>query len=88
MIFGGEFLVATESDFISLKTPRRDIAAAIAGVTEDQLRSPYRAIDPEEYGLALTDDDEGYTWELFTGLVEFYKHAAEAGRSVIFSVDQ
>jgi hypothetical protein len=90
IILEGEYLVDNDEYIISLKTPEQvsDIAARIGEITEDELKRRYRMIDPEQYGMPLSDDDEGYTWDWFCGIVDFYRRAAEAGRWVIFTVDQ
>lgn len=90
VIMGGEPLVSNDDYFISLKSPAqvRDIAKALGGITQDDLRARYRTIDPSDYGLELSDEDEKYTCEWFGGLVDFYRRAAEAGRWVMFTVDQ
>jgi Domain of unknown function (DUF1877) len=36
----------------------------------------------------LTEDDFEYTWAYFEDLPAFFRKAALAGRSVIFTVDQ
>ena len=33
-------------------------------------------------------DDREYAWEYLSGLKEFWRRAAEEGRSVVFTVDQ
>jgi hypothetical protein len=89
-ILAGELLY-TDSDYImSLKTPEqvRDVAAALASITEADFRRRYDAIDSKSYGCPLTDDDFRYTWELFQGVREFYARAAQAGRFVLFTADQ
>lgn len=90
VILGGEQLVTSGDYYISLKTPDqvRDIAKALGDITRDNLRARYRAIDPTDYGMDLSDEDEEYTCDWFEGLVDFYRRAAETGRWVIFTVDQ
>ena len=89
-ILAGELLY-TDSDYImSLKTPEqvRDVAAALAGITEADFRHRYDAIDTKSYGCPLTDEDFRYTWDWFQGVREFYGRAAQAGRFVLFTADQ
>lgn len=90
LIMGGEQLVTTGEYYISLKSLEqvRHIAAKIDDITEPDLRARYRRIDPKNYGMRLSDEDESYTWDNFSALPDFYKRAAKAGRSVIFTVDQ
>jgi hypothetical protein len=89
-VLAGELLY-TDSDYImSLKTPEqvRDIAAALAGITETEFRRRYDAIDPKSYGSPLTDEDFRYTWDGFLGVRDLYTRAAQAGRFVLFTADQ
>lgn len=90
IILGGVSLYDGDDYVISHKTPEhvRAIAATIGSVTEADVRARYRQIDPDRYGMDLSEEDEGYTWEWFSGLIEFYMRAAEAGRHVLFTVDQ
>lgn len=90
MIMAGKHLCTSGDYYISLKTPEqvKDIASKIEAVNETELRARYRRIDPDQYGMDLSDDDEKYTWDWFVGIAEFYKRAAAAGRWVIFTVDQ
>ena len=90
VILEGTQLVTSGDYYISLKTPEqvRDIAARIDEITEEDFKRRYRRIDPEQYGMQLSDDDEGYTWAYFNDAAEFYRRAAKAGRWVIFTVDQ
>jgi hypothetical protein len=90
VVLGGRLLY-TEADYImSLKAPAdvRKIAKALDSVTKQSLRLGYDKIDAENYGSDLTDDDFEYTWEWFQGVREFYKRAAQEGRSVLFTADQ
>lgn len=90
VVLAGELLY-TESDYIiSLKTPQqvRDIAAALAAITESEFRRRYFAIDADSYGCPLTEEDFGYTWEYFQSVRELYQRAATEGRFVLFTADQ
>ncbi len=90
VVLGGELLY-TESDYIvSLKTPQqvKDIAAALPTVTETEFRKLYFAIDPDSYGMELTDEDFGYTWDWFQPVRELYLRASKEGRYVLFTADQ
>ncbi|MBS0266068.1 MAG: YfbM family protein [Planctomycetes bacterium] len=90
VILGGE-LLCTESDFIMvLKTPDqvRDVAAVLPGISEADLRSRYFAIDPDEYGMELSEEDCGYTWHWFQHVREFWLRAAQEERFVLFTADQ
>jgi hypothetical protein len=90
VILAGELLY-TESDYImSLKNPGqvKDIAAALAPLTAEDFRGRYFSIDPETYGMDLSEEDLTYTWDWFQSVREFYIRAAAEGRYVLFTADQ
>ena len=64
------------------------VAEALEPVTEAWLQERYGAIDPDDYQGVLDDEDFQYTWQYLQEVRDFYKRAAAAGRSVIFTVDQ
>ncbi|MFF5081496.1 DUF1877 family protein [Actinoplanes sp. NPDC000266] len=64
------------------------VAAALETVSEAWLRERYDRIDAGDYQGVLGDEDFQYTWQYLTEVRDFYKRAAGAGRSVIFTVDQ
>jgi hypothetical protein len=64
------------------------VAEALGGVDEGWLRGRYDAIDPGDYQGTLSDEDFEYTWHYLGEIRDFYRKAAAAGRSVIFTVDQ
>ena len=90
VILGGERLYEGDDYVLSLKSPDqvRAIAAALAAATKEKLHAGYVAIDPDNYGMPLSDEDFEYTWEWLRDLVEFYQRAAAVGLSVLFTVDQ
>ena len=86
----GESLYLPSDYIMSLKTPDqvRDIANALPAVSRDEFLRRYNAIDPVDYGCALTDEDFDYTWQWFNDVRNFYMRAAAAGRFVLFTADQ
>lgn len=64
------------------------MAAVLPGITEDTLRRRYFAIDQEDYGFPVTEEDFQYTWHWFHEVREFWLRAASEGRYVLFTVDQ
>ncbi len=90
VILGGRQLYNGDDYIICLVTPieAKEVALALAKVDEAWLRGRYDAIDEEGYWLAKSDGDFGYTWEYFSGLEGFFSKAADAGRFVLFTVDQ
>ena len=90
VILGGESIYG-ESDYIlSLKDPKivADVAAALPGVTEAQFRAKYFAIDPEDYGFPVTEQDFEYTWSWFQKVRTMWLRAASEGRVILFTADQ
>lgn len=87
VILGGQLLYDGDDYILSLKSPQqvRDVAAAVKGVTMEGFRASYLRIDPDEYGMPLSEEDFEYTWEWFQSLVEFYHRSAAAGYSVLFT---
>jgi hypothetical protein len=90
VVLGGELLYSEPDYIMSLKTPQQvdDVAAALAKITEDDLRRRYFAIDPDAYGYPVTEDDFQYTWHWFQRVREFWMRAAAEGRFVLFTADQ
>jgi hypothetical protein len=88
-VLGGEALDVGEDYTACLLTPAQvaEASAALAGVTEAWLRGRYFALDAKAYGSPLTEEDFAYVWSSFQGLPAFFARAAEAKRSVLFSVD-
>jgi hypothetical protein len=52
------------------------------------MRRRYTALVPADYSLNYGDEDREYTVGYFRAVAELYARAADAGRSVIFTVDQ
>jgi hypothetical protein len=80
-----------ETDYIiSLLTPSEvsDVAGALLQMDEISFKAGYDAIDEQDYGCPKDTEDWLHTWEYFQGLIPFFQKAAQAGRYVVFSVDQ
>jgi hypothetical protein len=90
VVLGGQSIYGREDYIMSLKTPAqvKDVAAAISQHTEGQFRALYDSIDPNRYGLDLSDEDFSYTWEWFQVVRNLYVVAASEGRHVLFTADQ
>lgn len=89
-VLAGELLY-TDSDYIvSLKNPQqvKDVAVALASVSEDDFRKGYFKINPKEYGSPVSEEDFGYTWKWFQNVRDLYQRAASEGRYVLFTADQ
>ena len=89
-VLGGRQLHSGDEYIISLVAPDdvKKVAVAIATIDETWFRDRYDAIDPNDYGYPKSQEDFGYTWEYFQSLPPFFKRAGDAGRYVIFTVDQ
>jgi hypothetical protein len=89
-VLGGKHLYDGDDYVVAYVAPNevRDVAAALAPLTEKELRARYDAIDADDYNGELGDEDFNATWGHFLGVRELYKKAAAAGRSVVFTVDQ
>lgn len=66
----------------------KEIARALAAITEPWLRSRYFDVPFPDYQDEKSDGDWQYTRGYFEGLPEFFARAAKDERYVIFTVDQ
>lgn len=90
-VFGTEALLneEDESDVFAGLLPVDEVAAvaeALWRIDAPRLRERYEALDPGEYGSALTSDDFADTLTAFAALRKWLTDAAEAGRAVVFVV--
>jgi hypothetical protein len=87
---GGKHLYSAEDYVVAYVAPNevKDVAAALAPLTEQELRTRYDAIDPDEYDGPHGGEDFQIILEKFRGLRSFYKKAAAEGRAVVFTVAQ
>ena len=90
VFFGGRVLNTEPDYFVVLNTPSevKEIAAALATITEQWLRDRYLTLAFEGYQGEKDDEDWAYTMGNFEGLPEFFAEAARQERYVIFTVDQ
>jgi len=89
VIMGGTQLHESSDYCINLIRPEevKDVANALAGVTEEWMRERYFRLKRKQTGYPITEEDFDYTWGNFQGLPEFFARAAKARRAVIFTVD-
>ena len=66
----------------------KKVAEAIGPIAEAFFRERYFKINESDYGVPISEEDFGHTWELFDPLKHFFSRAAAANRAVMFSVDQ
>jgi hypothetical protein len=83
LIDGDDYVVA---HVLAAEVPA--VAVALAAVVETEMRERYLRIDAASYQGVIEDEDFDYTWHYFQEVRDFYRRAAAAGRSVIFTVDQ
>ena len=94
VILGGEVLRGDregEEDYIvTCKNPHqaKRIYQFLQELTEEAFCKLYFAIDPEEYGFELSEEDFEYTWYYLSDSIPFWKSAAEKELWVLFDVDQ
>jgi hypothetical protein len=90
VFFGGQVLNEEGEYFVVLVTPAevKEIAEALAEVTEPWLRGRYFDLAFPDYQGEKSEEDWEYTRTQFQGLPEYFAQAAAAGRHVIFTVDQ
>jgi hypothetical protein len=89
-VLGGKRLYLEDDYIISLKSPEqvRDIAKALAPISESNFRSLYNNINAQNYDGALSEEDFEYTWGWFQGVRDLYAKAAIDGRFILFTADQ
>jgi hypothetical protein len=89
-VLGGCQLHGGDGYIISLAKPGevRDVARELAKIDRHSMRTRYDSLDPSLYDGPKTEEDWEYTWDYFSGLAPFFQKASEAGRFVLFSVDQ
>ena len=89
-VLGGKHLYDGDDYVVSYVAPNevKDVASALAPMTEGDLRKRYDAIDPDEYDGPHGQEDFEFTWGAFVDVRALFKKAADAGRSVVFTVDQ
>jgi hypothetical protein len=90
VVLGGSQLRAGDSYILSLKSRGtvRAIAKELPQVTRDSFRARYAGIEKAGYDGPIGVEDFEYTWELFQGLLPFFKTAAAHDRWVLFTADQ
>jgi len=89
-ILGGQHLHQGEDYIVSL-VPKDEVpavAGALAAIDDAAMRQRYDQIVPRDYDPDYGEEDREYTVGYFRGVVELFARAAEAGRAVIFTVDQ
>lgn len=90
IVFGGEPLVETDDEIITLKN-HSDVMQIVAYLRRNNLQETIRKnfplIDGQEYPLPKDDDNLNYLLGWSEDIQPFYENAQEEGCSVIFTVD-
>ena len=92
-ILGGHQLHEGDDYIYTFVQPSQvaDVAKALQGVDEAELRERYFRINRQNYGFVPTqvsEEDFEYVAGWFEELKPFYAKAAAVGRAVVFTVDQ
>ena len=90
VVLGGMQLYEGEDYVVALIRAEQvpEVAAALAPIDKAWLRHRYDSLESPDYQAFHSDEDFEYTWANYRGLDEFFQTAAQAGRAVIFTVDQ
>ncbi len=86
-ILGGKQLLRTDDYSVSFVRPDMTpyVADAVGEVRYDDFHKKYLAIDPQDYGRALTEKDFEKIWIAFQQLVLFYETGAQDLSAVLFA---
>lgn len=89
-IVGGELLHKGDDYIVSVVSPDKvlSVAEALQDVGEAELKNGYDKIEQSDYDGEIGKEDFEYTLDWFKGLPDLFSRAANAGRAVVFSVDQ
>ena len=90
VILCGKQLHKTDDYIISLVEPEKvsAVAKALQRIDKNALKAAYEKIKQNDYDGEIGEEDFEYTWEYFMKLPLLFSKAADAGRAVVFSVDQ
>lgn len=90
IVFGGEFLVETDDEIITLKN-HSDVIQIVSYLHQNNLQEIVRKnctlIDEQEYTLPKNDDTLNYLLGWSEDILSFYENTQKEGCSVIFTVD-
>jgi hypothetical protein len=89
-ILGGRQLYQGDDYFVCFvpasKVPQ--VSAGLDAFSREMFDQAYDALDQTDYDGPIGLDDREYTREYLSALKVFWRKAADAGRSVVFTVDQ
>jgi hypothetical protein len=96
-VLGGKQLHQGGEYIVSFLTPGevKDVSEALKPISQDwfrkkcfSLKKKFLWFDMTDYEGPMGEDDYGYTWSYFEETRKFFQKASEAGRAVVFTVDQ
>jgi len=89
VVIGGELLTESDDYLVAVipTAAMTDIVNALGDLTEESFKERYFHIDADSYDSEVSEQDFQYTWSSYQGLPDFFRRAASAGRTVIFTVD-
>lgn len=85
-ILGGKQMLNNDECLVSLVRPDMAlyVAEAVSDVRYDDFHKKYLAIDPQDYGQALSEKDFEKIWVVFQQLVLFYETGAQDLSAILF----
>ncbi|QYF94918.1 YfbM family protein [Massilia sp. PAMC28688] len=81
-------IIYDEEDYIIILKTLAQAVQSPAAMTREKFRKRYDAIDVDDYGFDLTDEDFEYTREWLQHVTRLYQTAAAEGRHVLCTADQ
>ncbi|MDJ0976056.1 MAG: YfbM family protein [Planctomycetota bacterium] len=89
-VLGGRHLHEGRDYIVSYLSPAevQEVAAALEGIDEAWMRAQFARLASTDYEGEMDEADFEYTWSYFGGARELYRKAAQAGRSMVFTVSQ
>ena len=89
-VLGGKHLYGGDDTVVAYVAPNevKDVASALAAITEADFRKRYDAIDPDDYDGPHGQEDFDATWKSFVAVRDLFRKAAQAGRCVVFTADR
>jgi hypothetical protein len=89
-VLGGRNLHAGKEFIVCYVTPEQveQVSDALDEISVAALVANYRKLPDTDYRGSYGDEDFQYTWDYFTNVRNLYSKAADAGRGVVFVLDQ
>ena len=89
-VLGPRQLHEVDDYIVSLVLPDevRDVAKALRIVTPEWFGNRYSTVLPRDYAPEYGQEDLEYTWSHLEDVKRLFEKAGEAGRAIVFTVDQ